>query len=217
MGQTIHRQQPSTAVHLSRPSQALKRPNSQTSILSTTGGVSQLSLPTQSQKKDPVPCPMVKCSRAPPSLPPSPKRSETPASSQIIDCGNLQEARRLADQPSANSESHWPAVVCWPRPGGRAALLLHSARCPHCAARTWSTAETNEPASLIWGPKYPYLPAHCLVSPRIRHIYGIGAVPKRPPHWRHGRRSSLPYQPFCVEPQFGIVSAYFFHSQGYST
>lgn len=30
--------------------------------------------------------------------------SETPACPQIIDCGNLQEARRLADQSSANSE-----------------------------------------------------------------------------------------------------------------
>lgn len=45
---------------------------------------------------------------------PLPRRSETPASPEIHDCGNLQEARRLADQPSTNPEVIGQSWVHWP-------------------------------------------------------------------------------------------------------
>lgn len=64
----------------------------------------------------------------------------------------------------ALTKSHWPGVVCWP----------DRTRCPPlrlCTVKPEDCHYTDRRASSL--PEYSYLPAHCLISPGNRLIYGM--------------------------------------------
>lgn len=64
----------------------------------------------------------------------------------------------------ALTKGHWPGVVCWP----------DRMRCPPlrlCTVMPEDCHYTDRRASSL--PEYLYLPAHCLISPGNRLIYGM--------------------------------------------